>query len=744
MGLKRIGVDKVWVLEGGLKAWREHGLPVSQSPEVLEAVAERLGVKLSAPAASELRPYRCTIRNINDFRNFPRYDGGELNTAYQRPVAATELLRQYGCGPIPFVGTENAFYDRHLVFDRVIDPLAATARERFEAFARSVRDVLAQRWVLTKKTYERENPKRIYYLSMEFLIGRSAANNVINLLLDPLVQHAADEQGIDWHTLIEEEPDAGLGNGGLGRLAACFLDSMATMQLPATGYGLRYEYGMFKQSIVNGWQMENADNWLRESDPWEIARPTEKVEVKLNCSVQVRGGQFEVNLDRPSSLHGIPFDRPVVGYGGRTVNTLRLWAAAAPDYFDFQEFGSGDFIGALGETLEAESLTRVLYPDDSTTMGRRLRFVQEYFLVACSVADIVRRFRRLHNDWDRMPEKVAIQMNDTHPAIAVAELMRVLLDDAHLGWDEAWSLTRRTLAYTNHTLLPEALEKWPVEGFEVLVPRQLEIIHEINRGLLEDVRKRFPGDEGRVERMSLVEEGPEQKIRMANLAIVGSHSTNGVAAVHSKLLRTSTVKDFAEMFPERFNNKTNGVTPRRWLLLANPGLASVITGAIGDRVDYRPPRALEVEAAGRRSRIPRRISGVEGTGQIAVCELAQSYVGANCGPANGIRLPGKANSRIQETITECTADYRRVQPAAQQPEPGRGSTDILLCRQSGPGVPVGEADHQVHQQPGRDDRFRPGYSRPHQHRLSSRIQRFAGREVDSRERCLQPDLHGGL
>ena len=506
-----------------------------------------------------------------------------LLQATKGSLPVSELLRQYGCGPIPFVGTENAFYDRHLIFDRVIDPSVSTARERFEAFARSVRDILAQRWVLTKKTYERENPKRIYYLSMEFLIGRSAANNITNLLLDPLVQYGAKEAGIDWLSLIEEEPDAGLGNGGLGRLAACFLDSMATMQLAATGYGLRYEYGMFRQSIVGGWQKENADNWLRESDPWEVARPPERVEVKLNCSIQVRGGQFEVIRGRPSSLYGIPYDRPVVGYGGKTINTLRLWAAAAPDYFHFQEFGSGDFIGALGETLEAESLTRVLYPDDSTTIGRQLRFVQEYFLVACSLADIIRRFRRLHNDWDRLPEKIAIQMNDTHPSMAVAELMRILLDDAHLGWDDAWSLTRRTLAYTNHTLLPEALEKWPVEGFEVLVPRQLEIIYEINRRLLEDVRKRFPGDEGRVERVSLVEEGSERKIRMANLAIVGSHSTNGVAAVHSKLLRTSTVKDLAELFPERFNNKTNGVTPRRWLLQANPGLARAITGVIGDR-----------------------------------------------------------------------------------------------------------------------------------------------------------------
>ena len=494
----------------------------------------------------------------------------------------SELLRQYGCGPIPFVGTENAFYERHLIFDRAIDPKVATLRERFEAFAHSIRDILAQRWVLTKQTYEKENPKRIYYLSMEFLIGRSTANNVTNLLLNPLVRQAASQEGIDWLSLMEEEPDAGLGNGGLGRLAACFLDSMATMQLPATGYGLRYEYGMFRQSIVNGWQRENADNWLRESDPWEIARPLERVEVKLNCSIRVRGGQFEVLPGRPSTLYGIPFDRPVVGYGGKTINTLRLWAAAANDFFNFQEFGSGDFIGALGETLEAESLTRVLYPDDSTTIGRQLRFAQENFLVACSMADIVRRFRRLHNDWERLPEKAAIQMNDTHPAMAVAELMRILLDDAHLGWDDAWSLTRRTLAYTNHTLLPEALEKWPVEGFEVLVPRQLEIIYEINRQLLDDVRKRFPGDPGRVERMSLVEESSERKIRMANLAIVGSHSTNGVAEVHSKLLRTSTVKDFAEMFPERFNNKTNGVTPRRWLVQANPALAGVITEAIGE------------------------------------------------------------------------------------------------------------------------------------------------------------------
>jgi len=495
----------------------------------------------------------------------------------------SDLLKQYGCGPIPFVGTENAFYERHLVFDRAIDPKVASAREKFEAIAHSVRDILAQRWVLTKTTYERQNAKRIYYLSLEFLLGRSLANNITNLLLDPVAQHAIHEKGIDWLELIEQEPDAGLGNGGLGRLAACFLDSMATMHLPATGYGLRYEYGMFRQSFANGWQQENADNWLREDDPWEIARPHEKVEVKLNCSFVLRGGNFKVIPGRPSSLIGIPFDRPIVGYGGKTINTLRLWAAAAPDYFDFQEFGTGDFVGALGETLEAESLTRVLYPDDSTTVGQGLRFVQEYFLVACSLADLIRRFQRHNTDWNQLPEKVAIQLNDTHPSMSVAELMRILLDDAHLEWDQAWDLTKKTLAYTNHTLLPEALEKWPAAWFEVLLPRHLEIIYEINRRLLDEVRARFPGDEGRVERVSLVEEKPSRKIRMANLAIVGSHSTNGVAAVHSKLLRTTTVKDLAEMFPERFSNKTNGVTPRRWLLEANPALAGAITQVIGDR-----------------------------------------------------------------------------------------------------------------------------------------------------------------
>src|SRR2546422_1286068 len=422
-------------------------------------------------------------------------------TVVSPPLTESEptsgLPSQYGHGAIQFSGADNALYERHLVFDNIVDPEAAGPRERFEAIARSVRDVLSQRWVRTEQTYERENPKRVYYLSMEFLIGRSLANNVTNLLLDPIAKQTIKEKNLDWLGLLEKEPDAGLGNGGLGRLAACFLDSMATMRLPAMGYGLRYEYGIFKQAIRDGWQLEQPDNWLRRQDPWEVARPYEKVEIKLNCSFEVRGGSLSAIPGRRSSLIGMPFDRPVVAYGGKTINTLRLWTAAAADYFDFQAFSHGEFVGAVAETLEAESLTRVLYPDDSTSLGQGLRFVQEFFLVACSLADLVRRFRRTNTDWNQLSQKVAIQLNDTHPSMAVPELMRILLDEAKLGWDQAWRLTQAALAYTNHTLLPEALEKWPVAWFELLLPRHLEIIYEINRRLLDTVRGRFPGDEAR-------------------------------------------------------------------------------------------------------------------------------------------------------------------------------------------------------------------------------------------------------
>ena len=501
----------------------------------------------------------------------------------QRVVPVTEkLTAKYGCGPVHFSGRDEALYERHLLFDSGVDVAAATTRDRFEALARSVRDVLSQRWLLTEKTYGEKNPKRLYYVSMEFLIGRSLANNVMNLLLSPLTDQFIEDKKLNLLEILEQEADAGLGNGGLGRLAACFIESAATLQLPAMGYGLRYEYGIFKQTIQKGWQEEMPDNWLRSPDPWEIARPNEKVEVNLGCSFELSGGGLVPVPGRPSTLIGIPYDRPVIGYGGSTINTLRLWAAAAPDYFNFEEFSHGDFVEAFTQTLSAETLTRVLYPDDSRVMGQALRLMQEYFLVACSLADAVRRFQRSNSSWSSFPDKVAIQMNDTHPSLAVPELMRILLDQVHLEWDEAWHITQKTLAYTNHTLLPEALEKWPVAWLQEMLPRQLEIIFEINRRFLGDVRGRFPGDQERVQHVSIIEDGADKKVRMANLAVLGSHSTNGVAAIHSSLLRETTLKDLAEIFPERFNNKTNGVTPRRWLQLCNPGISTLITDAIGD------------------------------------------------------------------------------------------------------------------------------------------------------------------
>jgi starch phosphorylase len=495
-------------------------------------------------------------------------------------MANDDILKQYEVGPVPLRGEDD--YDRHLVFDHVVTLEDADQRERFEAVARSLRDVLSQRWLLTQRTQDRANPKRVYYLSMEFLLGRSLANNIINLGVEDLVREdLSSDPRQDWDEVLDAEPDAGLGNGGLGRLAACFIDSLATMQIPATGYGLRYEYGIFRQEIEHGWQVERPDSWLLRPDPWEVVRPKETVHVPLACSFSLDAGRLRVVRDRPTCLLGVPYDRPVVGYGGKTINSLRLWSAASPDYFDFAEFSTGDFVGALVDRMAAETVTRVLYPDDSTVEGHALRFLQEYFLVCCSLDDIVRRFRR-GNDWHALPDKVAIQLNDTHPAMAVAELMRILLDEAHLGWDDAWKLTVGTLAYTNHTLLPEALEKWPVRLFEILAPRLLEIVYEINRRFLNDVSARHPGDTERLRRMSLIEEGPERQVRMAHLAVVGAHRTNGVAAIHSELLRTHLLKDFAELFPDRFTNKTNGVTPRRWLLLANPALAHLITEAIGD------------------------------------------------------------------------------------------------------------------------------------------------------------------
>jgi starch phosphorylase len=497
------------------------------------------------------------------------------------PTSLETTALHRGLEHLGFSGQDESWIERYVLCNHLVLPESAHARQKFEATARFIRDLVAHRWAQTRVARIRDKSKRVHYLSMEYLLGRTLRNNMMNLAAEPTVQAALRQEGWDLQALIEEEPDAGLGNGGLGRLAACFIDSLATLQYPAIGYGLRYEYGIFKQTLRNGWQVEQPDNWLNYVDPWEVKRPYKVYVVPLNGRFELRGAGITLERDQPSYLLGIAYDRPVVGYGAHCINTLRLWGAAAPDSFNLAGFSKGDFAGAVLQNVAAESITRVLYPDDSTSAGRALRFLQQYFMVSCSLQDIIARFRDEGAPWSLLPERAAIQMNDTHPALSVAELMRILLDVAGRTWEEAWDITVRTLAYTNHTLLPEALECWPVEMFEVLIPRHLEIIYEINRRFLKDVRHRYPGDDLKAQRMSLIEEGAVRKVRMANLAVVGSHSTNGVAAIHSELLRSHVLADLSQMFPDRFNNKTNGVTPRRWLQQANPHLSDLITRTIG-------------------------------------------------------------------------------------------------------------------------------------------------------------------
>lgn len=468
----------------------------------------------------------------------------------------------------------------------------------FTAVALSVRDRMVDRFLETQERYRQQDPKRLYYLSLEFLIGQSLGSNLHNLRIRELYRQALHNLGAELKAVEESETDAALGNGGLGRLAACFLESLATLGMPGYGYGINYEYGLFKQEINNGYQQEKPDNWLAHGSPWEIARPDEA------CLVPVYG-RIEHDVDRKGAynpmwmdwkvLIGVPYDMLIPGYGGRTVNFLRLYSARSSRDFDMQIFNDGDYFKAVEQKIASETISKVLYPSDALVTGQELRLVQEYFLVACAVRDIVRRFQQTHESFREFPAKVAIQLNDTHPALTVVELLRILVDEKELAWDEAWDITRATLGYTNHTLVPEALEKWPVQLLETVLPRHLQLIHEINRRFLEQVSVAYPGDTERLKRMSLVDESTPKNVRMANLAVVGSHSINGVSAVHTRLIKTALVPDFYQLWPERFNNKTNGITQRRWLLQANPALADLIHATIGDGwvTDLSEVRALE-------------------------------------------------------------------------------------------------------------------------------------------------------
>jgi starch phosphorylase len=488
-------------------------------------------------------------------------------------------------------------FAEHLKYSLDADEHHNTDVNRYTALALAIRDRIIHQWHHSRATQRKEQSKRVYYLSLEFLMGRAMTNNCINLGLEQEVRNALEDLGYTYEELIEIEPDAGLGNGGLGRLAACFLDSLATLDIPSYGYGIRYNYGIFKQKLHNGWQTEQPDNWLRHGNPWEIPREDLVYQVGFGGEVRVirEGGRDQYKWMSAQQVQGVAYDMPIVGYGGKTVNTLRLWSAKATDEFNFQEFNEGDYVEAVRAKILAENLSQVLYPNDTLYMGKELRLKQQYFFVACSLADIIRRFRRQEVSWDRLPDFAAVQLNDTHPSLAIPELMRILIDQEGLEWEDAWDITVRTMGYTNHTLMPEALEKWSLDMLQQILPRHVQIIFEINHRFLQHAVSFFPLRPHAIQRLSIVEEGPTKQIRMANLAIVGSHSTNGVAALHSRLLTERMFPEFAVVFPDRFNNKTNGITQRRWLLSANPLLAAKITEAIGDGwiTDYERIRELE-------------------------------------------------------------------------------------------------------------------------------------------------------
>jgi len=481
-------------------------------------------------------------------------------------------------------GVLRSFF-ANLQYSLAKDRYTATKDDNFKALAIAVRDRLVDRWISTQQKYHHKNVKRVYYLSMEFLIGRLLGNNIMNLDFESQIQEAMEELGFDLEGIRDCEIDAALGNGGLGRLAACFLDSMATLGIAAHGYGIRYDYGIFKQKIINGYQVESPDLWLNKGNPWEFQRAEYSTNIKFyghTFSFTDVDGKPRVKWVDTQDVVAMPYDIPVSGYKNGVVNTLRLWSARSNEEFDLSFFNEGDYEGAVNSKVSSENISKVLYPNDNIREGKELRLKQEYFFTAASISDIIRRFKAENSDFKFLPDKAVIQLNDTHPSLAIVELLRILLDEEHLEWADAWGIVVKTFAYTNHTVMPEALERWSVSLFETLLPRHLQIVYEINLRFLEYIKQKFPDDGDRLRRMSIIEEGYPKKIRMAFLSIVGSHSVNGVSMLHTELIKTQLFKDFYELYPERFNNKTNGITQRRWLLKSNTCLSSLISEAIGN------------------------------------------------------------------------------------------------------------------------------------------------------------------
>lgn len=579
----------------------------------------------------------------------------------------------------------------HLIYLLGKDPVDTHQRDWFEALARVVRDLLTTQWMESMRSYYLQDAKRVYYLSMEFLMGRTLGNALQNMQCSDDFRHALEEMGLRLEEVSQCEAEAGLGNGGLGRLAACFLDSLASLDMPGFGYGIRYEYGMFTQQIEQGWQVEHPDNWLRYSNPWEFPRTDVIYRVQFKGSAQLvtdEGQPAHYVWTETEDVMAMAYDTPIPGYGGKTVNNLRLWSAKASRDFDLRYFNEGNYIRAVEQKTQSENLSKVLYPDDTTQMGRELRLRQEYFFVAATLQDILSHFTKDHESFEQLPDEVAIQLNDTHPSIAIPELMRILVDENRLDWDKAWDITLRTFAYTNHTLLPEALETWPVSLLGRLLPRHLLIIYEINRRFLAEVSRLFPGDMGLIRRVSLIDEDHGQRVRMSHLAIVGSHKINGVAKLHSLLMQTTIFSDFARLYPDRFINITNGVTPRRWLDQANRGLSALITEAIGPAWISDLERLLELEPFAEDPAFRERFRAVKYSNKSAWAEKFLSLTGVAVDPSSLFDVQIK---RIHEykrqllNVLHVVTRYNRLRmdPAANTPP-----RTVIIGGKAAPGYQV--------------------------------------------------------
>lgn len=523
----------------------------------------------------------------------------------------------------------------HIRFSQATALSLATTEDWRKAVSQVVSDILVQRLISTQNAHQQSDARRVYYLSLEYLMGRLLDNNLHNAGIHEKVVEALEDLGVDYNDLREDENDMGLGNGGLGRLAACFLDSMATLDLPSIGYGIRYEFGLFRQEFVNGYQIEHPDNWLRFGNIWEIIRPEYAQTIPVYGEVQSvfdDAGRYRPRWMNTRKIVGVPYDVPIAGYGTKTVNFLRLWEARASEDLDLEIFNQGGYVEAVQEKNMSEVISKVLYPNDSTENGKELRLVQQYFFVACSLRDIIRRFKREHSNWDVFPEKATIQLNDTHPAVAVPELMRILHDEEDLTWDESWAIVTKTFAYTNHTLLPEALEKWSVPLFGKVLPRHLQIVYEINKHHLKQVAEKWPNDPQKIKDLSLVEENGAKYLRMAHLSVVASYSVNGVAALHTELLKKHLFYDFNELFPGRLNNKTNGITPRRWLLACNPEFADLITEKIGDGWPNDLMQMDKLAAFAEDKDFCKRFMDIKHTNKVKLAEIIEHECGVTVDP----------------------------------------------------------------------------------------------------------------